>query len=193
MIPQAERGHMKLLATTATLLGGLIVMAPSTASALTPYECEQQAEQYAEAQFPTGGGAARGATGGAIFGGIFSGLTGGKPGRGMLLGGAGGAVVGSALWLERKQQAHDDYLAQCLQTAVSQPPAALPPTPFKSTISASALNVRTGPGVEYAIVTKITPGRVFDVLSCASGWCWIDIDGVNGYVSADYLYPLYEG
>jgi uncharacterized protein YraI len=69
----------------------------------------------------------------------------------------------------------------------------LPPTPFKSTISASALNVRAGPGVEYAVVTKITPGQVFDVLSCASGWCWIDLNGINGYVSDDFLYPLYGG
>lgn len=184
---------MKLSLTMVAVAGGLLITSPAMARALTPYECEQQAQQYAESQFPTGGGAARGATGGAIFGGIFSGLTGGKPGRGVLLGGAGGAVVGSALWQERKQQAHDNYLAQCLQTAVSQPPTVLPPTPFSSTISASALNVRSGPGPEYGILWKLTPGQVFEVLSCADGWCWIDHNGANGYVSAEYLYPLYEG
>lgn len=184
---------MKVFPTSAAIAIGLIGAMALPANALTPYECELQAQQYAEARYPTGGGAARGAAGGGVLGGLFAGVTGGKVGRGIIAGGAGGLVVGSALWLQRKQQAHDDYLANCLQTAVAQPPAALPPTPFRSTISASALNVRAGPGIENPVLWQITAGQVVDVLSCDDGWCLIDQNGATGYVSSDFLYPLYEG
>ncbi|MEX1180388.1 MAG: SH3 domain-containing protein [Cucumibacter sp.] len=182
---------MKLLLTL--LAGASLAVVPSTASALTPFECEQQAQQYAESQYPEGGGAARGATGGAIFGGVFAGLSGGRPLRGALLGGAGGLVVGSALWQQAKQEAHDEYLVDCLQAASASPPAVLPPTPFPSTIMASALNVRSGPGTGYEVLWQLSAGQVFQVLSCEPEWCWIDQNGANGYVAASYLYPLYGG
>ena len=184
---------MKAWLSTAVLAGGLIAAASSSASAATPYECEQQAQQYAESEFPTGGGAARGAAGGAVAGGVFAGLTGGRLGRGAFLGGAGGLVVGSALWQQRKQEAHDAFLTQCLQASFGPGPVTLPPAPFSSTITVNALNVRAGAGTEYGVLWQITAGQVFEVLSCASGWCWISQNGANGYVSASYLYPLANG
>jgi len=180
---------MKAILIAAAAAAALSAGATSTAVALTPYQCELQAQNYAEAQFPTGGGAARGAAGGAVAGGVFAGLTGGKLGRGALFGGGAGLVVGSALWQQQKEKAHDDYLAECLRTA-SAPPDVLPPTPFPATITANALNVRSGPGTGYGVLWQILAGQVFDVLSCQPGWCWIEQNGTNGYVSASYLYPL---
>jgi uncharacterized protein YgiM (DUF1202 family) len=184
---------MKTWISTAVLAGGLIAAAPMMASAATPYECEQQAQQYAEAEYPTGGGAARGAAAGGVAGGVFAGLTGGRLGRGVLLGGGAGLVVGSAVWLEKKQDAHDSYLAQCMQASLGPAPATLPPTPFSSTISVNALNVRAGAGTQYGVLWQIKAGQVFEVLSCASDWCWINQNGANGYVAASYLYPLVNG
>lgn len=180
----------KTLTAAVALASALTALGATTARATTPYECELQADAYAESQYPTGEGAARGATGGAVAGGVFSALTGGRVGRGAVFGGTGGLVIGSAIWQEKKQQAHDDYLAQCLQTASAPLPSPLPPTPFSSTISVNALNVRFGPGTEYQVLWQITAGQVFNVLTCEADWCWIDQNGANGYVSAVYLYPL---
>lgn len=175
------------------VIGAALCAVPGTAFALTPWECEQQAQAYAEAQYPEGGGAARGATGGAIFGGIFSAITGGRPAQGALLGAGGGLVVGSALWQEAKRDAHDGYLNNCLANVSAQPPSVLPPVPFPSTINARTLNVRSGPGTNYPVVWRIDAGQVFEVVACNSpGWCWIDQNGANGFVSSSYLYPLYE-
>jgi uncharacterized protein YgiM (DUF1202 family) len=181
---------MKLLPTL--IAGALIAAAPSAALALSPYQCELQAQQYAESQYPEGGGAARGATSGVVLGGVFAGLSGGKPLRGALLGGAGGLVVGSALWQQAKHKAHDDFLANCLRTASTAAPVALPPTPFPSTTIANTLNVRSGAGTNFAVLGQISAGQVFQVLSCAPGWCGIDRNGDHGYVAANYLYPLYD-
>src|SRR5947209_3675048 len=90
--------QMKTLLATAALFGGLAIATAGPASAATPAQCEAAAQQYAEQQYPTGGGAVAGAIGGGILGGLVAGATGNKVGNGVGVGAAAGLVVGSVSW-----------------------------------------------------------------------------------------------
>ncbi len=51
----------------------------------------------------------------------------------------------------------------------------------------SALNVRTGPGVNYNKVDTLYAGENVMVRECQRGWCYVDHSGPDGWVSANYL------
>lgn len=53
----------------------------------------------------------------------------------------------------------------------------------------SAVNVRSGPGVEFAIVDTLASGEVVDIVECnaANTWCRIFHEGPDGWVSRSYL------
>lgn len=69
--------------------------------------------------------------------------------------------------------------------------AAIVLTPAQaSAVEASAtgaVNVRSGPGTSYRVLDTLRAGEVVDVLGCRSGWCYVEKDGPDGYVSANYL------
>lgn len=57
----------------------------------------------------------------------------------------------------------------------------------------SAVNVRTGPGTSYGIVDQLTAGEVVNVTECApSNFCFVERDGADGWVSANYLTSVEE-
>jgi uncharacterized protein YraI len=56
-----------------------------------------------------------------------------------------------------------------------------------------AVNVRSGPGVNYSIVDQLYPGETVDVGQCEGGWCHVDHSGPDGWVSANYLAGADEG
>lgn len=49
------------------------------------------------------------------------------------------------------------------------------------------LNVRGGAGVNFERIGSIAPGMIFTVLAEQNGWYQIRYNGVNGYVSSDYV------
>jgi len=49
------------------------------------------------------------------------------------------------------------------------------------------VNVRTGPGTNYAIVSQLHTGEHVDIVQCKSGWCYTEHSGPDGWVSANYL------
>lgn len=52
----------------------------------------------------------------------------------------------------------------------------------------SPVNVRTGPGKTFGIVDQLTAGEVVNVTECApSNFCFVEHDGPDGWVSANYL------
>lgn len=51
----------------------------------------------------------------------------------------------------------------------------------------AALNVRSGPGTGYDKVSKIKDGTVVKLIGMDSGWFKISWDGIEGYVSSDYI------
>ena len=59
----------------------------------------------------------------------------------------------------------------------------------KATVTADSLNVRSGAGTSYSVITKLSKGTVVDVLESASnGWKKIKTSGgTTGWASGDYL------
>ena len=59
----------------------------------------------------------------------------------------------------------------------------------KATVTATSLNVRSGAGTSYSVITKLSKGTVVDVIESASnGWKKIKTsNGTTGWVSGDYL------
>lgn len=49
------------------------------------------------------------------------------------------------------------------------------------------LNMRTGPGTNYGVITVVPGGDVVDVIDCEGSWCRVRYGGRNGWVSASYL------
>ena len=62
-------------------------------------------------------------------------------------------------------------------------------TSYKATVTATSLNVRSGAGTSYSVITKLSKGTVVDVLESASnGWKKIKTSGgTTGWASGDYL------
>ena len=59
----------------------------------------------------------------------------------------------------------------------------------KATVTADSLNVRSGAGTSYSVITKLSKGTVVDVIESASnGWKKIKTSGgTTGWASGDYL------
>jgi uncharacterized protein YraI len=49
------------------------------------------------------------------------------------------------------------------------------------------LNLRTGPGTQYGILTVLPDGVTVNVRGCAAGWCRIAWRGGYGFASSHYL------
>jgi uncharacterized protein YgiM (DUF1202 family) len=69
------------------------------------------------------------------------------------------------------------------------------PSYFNGQISASSLNMRTGPGTSYSIISSLSSGssvKVTGVYKNSSGGYWyqINYNGTNGYVDANYVTTL---
>jgi uncharacterized protein YvpB len=61
-----------------------------------------------------------------------------------------------------------------------------PPVIYK--VTASNLNVRTGPGTQYSKIGMVSNGTVLNVIHKGSnGWFKISFNGKTGYVSGDYV------
>ena len=49
------------------------------------------------------------------------------------------------------------------------------------------VNVRSGPGTNYAVVDTVRRGTQVDVQQCEGSWCYIAKPGPDGWVSANFL------
>jgi uncharacterized protein YraI len=78
---------------------------------------------------------------------------------------------------------------------VFAPPSPVPPTPIPppttatATVTAYYLNVRSLPGVNGAILTKIARNQTYPVLgrNAASSWWQLNVNGIVGWSSGKYL------
>jgi hypothetical protein len=190
---------MKTLIATAALLGGLVLVS-GTANAQSAFQCQQYAQNAAEQQYPTGGGALSGGIGGGILGGIIAGATGNNVGKGVGIGAGAGLVVGSVAWQNAKRQFYDQEYARCLggggtQVYAPAPPVYGPPPSYPTggfngvIIGASAVNVRNGPGTAYPVIGQVFNQQGVSVAGCGGGWCQIYLGGGVGFVSQTYVRP----
>jgi uncharacterized protein YgiM (DUF1202 family) len=57
-------------------------------------------------------------------------------------------------------------------------------------VTASILNVRSGPGMEHAIIDQVYEGEVLFAQRNSSGWLYVSLpEGGSGWVRADYISP----
>lgn len=54
-------------------------------------------------------------------------------------------------------------------------------------VATGAVNVRDGAGTGYDIIGHLSKGEFVNIIECDAGWCEIEDDGDEGYVSASYL------
>lgn len=55
------------------------------------------------------------------------------------------------------------------------------------TVTGSYVYLRSGPGTSYAQVGACTKGTVVTILSAQNGWYQVTVNGLTGYISADYV------
>ena len=66
----------------------------------------------------------------------------------------------------------------------------LPATYGQVTVTPSALNMRSGPGVEHDVTGRLNKGDVLDVINSAPGWFYVrSPDGSYGWVMDQYTAP----
>lgn len=54
--------------------------------------------------------------------------------------------------------------------------------------STTNLNVRSGPGTNFNVLDTLSAGELVEVTECVSnGWCYVEHEGPNGWVSSTYL------
>lgn len=51
----------------------------------------------------------------------------------------------------------------------------------------AGLNLRKGPSTSYAVIKTLSKGTEVTVVSSSNGWSKVNVSGVSGYVSSDYL------
>ncbi len=64
-------------------------------------------------------------------------------------------------------------------------------------IESDTLNVRTGPGTEYELITTLTEGKALKVLETSGDWYKVELSGIktsatSGYVHSDYVTQDYR-
>ncbi|MGL4911657.1 MAG: SH3 domain-containing protein [Romboutsia sp.] len=58
---------------------------------------------------------------------------------------------------------------------------------IKKQVNTNGLNMRSGAGTSYRVITKLNKGTQVEVISQSNGWTKIKYDGRLGYVSSQYL------
>jgi uncharacterized protein YgiM (DUF1202 family) len=70
------------------------------------------------------------------------------------------------------------------------PPAAVSaPAAPSSAVTHSSVNLRGGPGTNYALVRLIHAGSSVEVKECKDGWCQVVFEGANGYIIESSIAP----
>ncbi len=57
----------------------------------------------------------------------------------------------------------------------------------EGTVTAGTLNVRSGPSTDYSVIGTVNSGTAIDIISTENGWHQINIDGMTGFVSSQYI------
>ena len=54
-------------------------------------------------------------------------------------------------------------------------------------VALGAVNIREDAGTSFDIVGSLSKGEFVEIIECDAGWCEVNDDGDEGYVSAKYL------
>ena len=80
-------------------------------------------------------------------------------------------------------------LAPASPSTPTAPASPAPATPIgKGEVTTSSLNVRSGPGTNFAVISTLAQGTVVNILqNDGSGWLKVHVGAGDGYVSAQYV------
>ena len=56
-----------------------------------------------------------------------------------------------------------------------------------ATTTGGWVNIRSGPGTKYDVVTIAWPGVTFDVHHCTRLWCAVTYNGMNGWIGTRWI------
>lgn len=81
------------------------------------------------------------------------------------------------------------YVSAQPETPADSTPAQQPQTqtPLFGTVSASTLNVRSGPGTSFGKVATLSSGAPVEIIEELDQWYHIQSDPITGYVSKEYI------
>ena len=85
-------------------------------------------------------------------------------------------------WGGRAAYVHRSYL-----TGGNAPPPPPPPTGTAYTVSASTLNVRSGPGTNHSVLGQVSRGQRVTVIGSSGAWKQIRFGSGTGWVHGSYL------
>lgn len=54
-------------------------------------------------------------------------------------------------------------------------------------VASSALNIRSGPGTNYKVISKVNQGKRLSQIAAGSTWVQVNIDGITGYAYKTFL------
>jgi cell wall-associated NlpC family hydrolase len=77
-----------------------------------------------------------------------------------------------------------------LGDGVAEATAELASVGGKARVTATALNLRTGPGTSNAIILTMPNGAIVDVLAVSGGWYKVTYNGKTGWATGTYLTPV---
>ena len=69
------------------------------------------------------------------------------------------------------------------------PAAASAPAAPSSAVTHSNVNLRGGPGTNYALLRLISAGSTVEVKECKNGWCQVEFQGADGYIIESSIAP----
>ena len=65
-------------------------------------------------------------------------------------------------------------------------------TPSKTMYATTALNIRSGPGTEYAVLSTLQAGESLSVINQTDGWSEIEYNSGSAYVATKYITDNYK-
>ena len=88
-------------------------------------------------------------------------------------------------WSKIKYNNQTGYVSsQYLSNTIS---SSQPSTTTIKYVTATSLNVRSGPSTSYSVIGKLSNGSKVEVISTSNGWSKIKYNNQTGYVSSQYL------
>ena len=90
----------------------------------------------------------------------------------------------SGNWTKVEYNSKTGYISSTYLTKQDSTPST---TSTMYVTASDGLNVRKGPSTSYSIITNLAKGTAVTVHSTSNGWSKISVNGIEGYVSSQYL------
>ena len=93
----------------------------------------------------------------------------------------------SGSWVKIKYNSKTGYVHKDYISSSSASTSTSTSKSTKYVTPSAGLNLRKGPSTSYAVIKTLSKGTEVTVVSSSNGWSKVNVGGVSGYVSSDYL------